>query len=146
MSAVGAFFAAFVAAYLFTDWKDQAKYDSNKESCNMILEHISALRYNLSRKIDTINSIKSIGDFVVLKDELKVYKFEDDEKLHEFFKNRHHAISLKFNNKEIDETPFKLYSNISKHFIHISIPYSIIMFDYNKYQQIILDNIDLKKT
>lgn len=63
-----------------------------------------------------------------------------------FFKNRHHAISLKFNNKEIDETPFKLYSNISKHFIHISIPYSIIMFDYNKYQQIILDNIDLKKT
>lgn len=146
LGAIGTFFAACVAAYLFTDWKDQARYESNKESSMKLLEHLSSLRYNLTLKIDALNSLKKLDICAVIKDEFTLYKLDDDESVHEFFfKNRHHAIFLNKRKSKDTENLFTIYLEISKHFINIAMPYSIIIHDYNRYYSEIMAEIDIKK-
>lgn len=145
LGAMGTFFAACVAAYLFTDWKDQARYESNKESSMKMLEHLSALRYDLTVKFDSLEALKKINNFVVIRDEFSTYKAEENERLQEhFFKNRHHVISLnKSKSKNINDL-FELYSEISRLFMHIATPHSLIMHDYGRYYMEVMDTIDIK--
>lgn len=143
LSAIAAFFAAFVASYLFTDWKEQAKYEFNKECSMKILEHISTLRYNLSTKIDALEAIRRIKIFAVIRDELKHYKFEDDEILvKQFFLNRHHSLALKTKKLKHEPRISSLYTEISKYYMHIITPYSLLIYDYNNYQEKLLNEID----
>jgi len=145
LGAMGTFFAACVAAYLFTDWKDQARYESNKESSMRLLEHLSALRYDLTVKSDSLRALIDLDKFVVIRDEFSTYEAKENEKLQEhFFKNRHHAISLNNSKSKNINDLFVLYSEISKHFMHIATPHSLIMYDYGRYYMQVMNTIDIK--
>lgn len=146
LGAIGAFFAAFVAVYLFNDWKVQALHETKKEHLGKLITLTNKLRFNLIVKRQALSNMLKAKESAVITDEIKSLDQKFDSEIDEYF----FAIrfSILYLNKDLSDDfpePLAFYSKMHHHFMHISQPFWIIKHSYDKYYDYLINEIPPEK-
>ena len=142
LGAIGAFFAAFVAVYLFSDWKVQALHEIKKEHLGKIITLTNKLRYNLIIKRQALTNILKANESAVINDEIKSLDIKFDSEIDEyFFSIRFSILYLKEDLSSDFPQPLEFYGKMHHHFMHISQPFWIIKHNYDKYYDYLIKKI-----
>lgn len=145
LGAIGAFFAAFVAVYLFSDWKVQALHEIKKEHLGKIITLTNKLRYNLIIKRQALTNILKAKESAVINDEIKSLDIKFDSEIDEyFFSIRFSILYLKEDLSSDFPQPLEFYGKMHHHFMHISQPFWIIIHSYVKYYDYLINEIGPK--
>lgn len=146
LGAIGAFFAAFVAVYLFSDWKVQALHETKKEHLGKLITLTNKLRYNLIVKRQALTNILKAKESAVIIDEIKSLDIKLDSEINEyFFSIRFSILYLKKDLSSDFPQPLEFYSKMHHHFMHISQPFWIIKHSYDKYYDYLINEINPSK-
>lgn len=68
---IATLWAAIVAAYLFNDWRDQAKHLLNREYAEEVLKIFSLAKRDLRYLLSILNDFEKIGKFAIYEDKYK---------------------------------------------------------------------------
>ena len=143
---MGTFFAAFVAAYLFNDWKDQAIYDTKKQHLSSVIATTNKMRYELLSKQEIIENILKVNNFAVINDNYRSLNNINDSSVNEaIFSIRASFIFLKDDFSSQIPNLLEYYGKIHHHYIHICNPYSIFIHNYEEYYDYIKNEINPDK-
>lgn len=126
LSATAAFFAAYVAITLFSDWRDPANHSIKKEQVFRILGVTAQLRFQLSYISEALLLFKKTKEFVVLNDQYLAYDHHNLKK--QIFEV---VASVKYLSPNI----FNDYSENKRHFTYVEMFYIQCKKEYEKYYQ-----------
>ncbi|WP_288397126.1 hypothetical protein [uncultured Acinetobacter sp.] len=143
LGACSAFFSAFVAVYLFTDWKIQALHETKKEHLGKLITLTNKLRFNLIVKRQALSNMFKANDFAVINDEIKSLNQKIDSEIDEYFFII--RFSILYLNEDLSKDfpePLAFYGKMHHHFIHISKPFWIIKYSYDRYYDYLKNEID----
>ncbi|WP_180035610.1 MULTISPECIES: hypothetical protein [unclassified Acinetobacter] len=123
--------AAYIATLLFNDWRDPANHTTTKEQVLEAVGVLSQVKFKLNTMQDNLHTLNKINEFLIFNEELLVYDKEDLQKrFFEIVKN------IRF----IDETMFDEFARINHHYIYCEIFYILIINEYKKYFDSIVEN------
>ncbi|MDC4397385.1 hypothetical protein OHV36_01245 [Acinetobacter baumannii] len=130
LGASGAFFAAFVATYLFNDWRLQASFDLKKQHVNEI-SYLLAQSYDELHKMEEILlNLKNVEDYKILSE--KYYSFKANDLRDEFYSKQLNVKILDRLNKSGNEI-FDIYAKYQNHFVYLVDNFNRIQKSYIRY-------------
>ncbi|WP_447500318.1 hypothetical protein [Acinetobacter oleivorans] len=130
LGACGAFFAAFVATYLFNDWRHQASFDLKKQHVNEII-YLLALSYDELHKIEEILlNVKKTKEYKVLSEKYCSFKAKD---LRDEFYSKQLNVKMLDRLNKTDNEIFNIYAKYQNHFSYLLDHFNRIQDSYIRY-------------
>jgi len=136
LSAIAAFYAAYVAINLFNDWRDPVSFATKKEQTIPVLGVLSQLRFQLNCMLEALIMFKKAEGFVVLNEKYLIY--EDQNLMKKVFEIIPNVKYL--NNTKI----FDDFALIHKHYAHAELLYIQCQKEYKKYYHVLSETEQLK--
>ncbi|BCX74627.1 hypothetical protein TOL5_28270 [Acinetobacter sp. Tol 5] len=127
MGVLGTVFAALVAILLFNDWKEPAKYQTDKEQVEPVKKLLAKLRFDLSQKFDIFNFIKKVDDSMYRSEAYFNLNMND-------FRSEIFEVISNIKHTEVDEI-YNIFTNIDTHYTFINIHFKIILQNYKKFYE-----------
>ncbi len=130
LGACGAFFAAFVATYLFNDWRLQASFDLKKQHVNEISYLLAQSYDELHKKEEILENLKNVKDYKILYE--KYYSFKANDLRDEFYSKQLNVKMLDRLNKSQNEI-FVVYAKYQNHLVYLVDNFNRIQKSYIRY-------------
>lgn len=136
LAATATFFAAYVAIYLYSDWKEPALYEIKKENAYEVLKLVSENYFYLLRIREVLDNISKVDRYKIISSSyLKHPTISRDD----FFeKNRNIRILDKISPSK---NFLSIYANYERHVSYVNSDYLKIMDKYEKYYEKILERM-----